>query len=153
MISWLRTVSTYEGENSLLGITVRSAIAWCDGYTVPLVSLQFPGNMKVNLTCVKSFWQLVPLTGWLPVPLPSQIRCMTVPGGRITHFEVSPCKQHLIIARKTGDPELWHIMGNRYIGSFKGEFDARSDHNFMEHLTSLKTFDSWTFMMRERLYE
>jgi hypothetical protein len=64
---------------------------------------------------------LVPLTGWLPVPLPSQIRCMTVPGGRITHFEISPCKQLLIIARKTGDPELWHIMGNRYIGSFKGE--------------------------------
>lgn len=63
---------------------------------------------------------MVPLTGWLPVPLPSQIRCMTVPGGPITHFEVSPCKQYLIIARKTGDPQLWHIMSNRIIGTFKG---------------------------------
>jgi hypothetical protein len=66
--------------------------------------------------------QIVPLTGWLPVPLPSQIRCMTVPGGPITHFEVSPCKQHLIIARKTGDPQLWHIMSNRIIGTFKGKW-------------------------------
>lgn len=40
IISWLRTVSAYEGENSLLSITVRSAIAWCDGYTVPLVNTQ-----------------------------------------------------------------------------------------------------------------
>jgi hypothetical protein len=69
------------------------------------------------------FFQLVPLTGWLPVPLPSQIRCMTVPGGPITSFEVSPCKQLLIIARKTGDPQLWHIMSNRIIGTFKGKMD------------------------------
>jgi len=65
--------------------------------------------------------QLVPLTGWLPVPLPSQIRCITVPGGPITHFEVSPCKQYLIVARKTGDPQLWHIMSNTLVGTFKGK--------------------------------
>jgi hypothetical protein len=65
--------------------------------------------------------QLVPLTGWLPVPLPSQIRCMTVPGGAITQFEVSPCKQYLILAKKTGDPQLWHIMSNTLVGTFKGK--------------------------------
>lgn len=75
---------------------------------------------NVSQMTFMSFLQLVPLTGWLPVPLPSQIRCMTVPGGPITHFEVSPCKQYLIIARKAGDPQLWHIMSNRIIGSFKG---------------------------------
>lgn len=65
--------------------------------------------------------QLVPLTGWLPVPLPSQIRCITVPGGAITQFEVSPCKQYLILAKKTGDPQMWHIMSNTLVGTFKGE--------------------------------
>lgn len=78
-------------------------------------------RMKYSNISNKFPFQLVPLTGWLPVPLPSQIRCMTVPGGAITHFEVSPCKQHLIIARKTGDPQLWHIMSNRIIGTFKGK--------------------------------
>lgn len=97
---WLRTVSDHEGENSLLGCTVRSAIACCDGYTVPL---------------------LVPLTGWLPVPLPSQIRCMTVTGtGVISTLEVSPDKQHLVIAPKVGDPQLWHIMSNSLVHTFKG---------------------------------
>ena len=64
----------------------------------------------------------MPLTGWLPVPLPSQIRCMTVPGGAITQFEVSPCKQHLILAKKTGDPQMWHVMSNTLVGTFKGNF-------------------------------
>lgn len=102
LISWLRTVSDLEVENSLLSVTVRSATAWCDGYTVPL---------------------LVPLTGWLPVPLPSQIRCMTVPGsGHIRCLEVSPSKQHLIISPKVGDPQLWHIMSNTLMHTFKGTF-------------------------------
>ena len=62
----------------------------------------------------------MPLTGWLPVPLPSQIRCITVPGGAITQFEVSPCKQYLILAKKAGDPQMWHIMSNTLVGAFKG---------------------------------
>jgi hypothetical protein len=45
---------------------------------------------------------------------------MTVPGGQITQFEVTPCKQHLILAKKTGDPQLWHVMSNTLVGLFKG---------------------------------
>ncbi|XP_037046627.1 uncharacterized protein LOC119081650 [Bradysia coprophila] len=101
LISWLRPISDHdENDNSLLSITVRSATAWCDGYTVPL---------------------LVPLTGWLPVPLPSQIRTMTISGpGPIRCIVVAPSKQHLVIAPKTGDAQLWHIMSNSLVHTFKG---------------------------------
>ncbi|XP_055622084.1 protein qui-1 isoform X3 [Toxorhynchites rutilus septentrionalis] len=100
LISWLKSVAAHEGPQALLSVTVQSATAWCDGYTVPL---------------------LVPLTGWLPVPLPSQIRCMTVPGpGPVRCIEVSPSKQHLILAPKVGDPQLWHIMSNSLVHTFKG---------------------------------
>lgn len=101
MICWLRPISEHkDDDNSLLSVTVRSATAWCDGHTVPL---------------------LVPLTGWLPVPLPSQIRTMTVSGqGPVKSIDLSPCKQHLIISPKTGDPQLWHIMSNSLVHTFKG---------------------------------
>ncbi|XP_067632448.1 protein qui-1 isoform X2 [Eurosta solidaginis] len=105
LISWLRPISEHdENDNSLLSITVRSATAWCDGYTVPL---------------------LVPLTGWLPAPLPSQIRVMTVTGtGRVLDVCVSPTKQHLILATKSGDVQLWHIMSNSLEHVFKGHTAA-----------------------------
>lgn len=101
LISWLRPISEHaDNDNSLLSITVRSATAWCDGYTVPL---------------------LVPLTGWLPVPLPSQIRTMTVSGtGPIRAIAVAPSKQHLIISPTVGDAQLWHIMSNSIVHTFKG---------------------------------
>ncbi|XP_058061583.1 protein qui-1 [Anopheles bellator] len=100
LISWLKSVSAHEGPQALLSVTVQSATAWCDGYTVPL---------------------LVPLTGWLPVPLPSQIRCMTVPGpGPVRCIAVSPSKQHLILSPKVGDPQMWHIMSNNLVHTFKG---------------------------------
>lgn len=103
LISWLRPISEHaENDNSLLSITVRSATAWCDGYTVPL---------------------LVPLTGWLPVPLPSQIRTMTVSGtGPIRAIAVAPSKQHLIVTPTVGDPQLWHIMSNSLVHTFKGSY-------------------------------
>lgn len=102
LIAWLRPIMEHdENDNSLLSITVRSATAWCDGYTVPL---------------------LVPLTGWLPVPLPSQIRTMTVTGtGPIRFISVAPTKQHLIISPRTGDVQMWHIMNNCLVHTFKGE--------------------------------
>ncbi|XP_055839533.1 protein qui-1 isoform X2 [Episyrphus balteatus] len=105
VISWLRPISEHdENDNSLLSITVRSATAWCDGYTVPL---------------------LVPLTGWLPAPLPSQIRTMTVSGtGPIRDIVVAPSKQHLILATKSGDVQLWHIMSNSLEHTFKGHTAA-----------------------------
>lgn len=46
---------------------------------------------------------------------------MMVPGLPISLLEVSPCKQYLIIAKKTGDPQLWHIMSNTLVGTFKGK--------------------------------
>lgn len=102
LISWLRPISEHdENDNSLLSITVRSATAWCDGYTVPL---------------------LVPLTGWLPATLPSQIRVMTVTGtGQVRDVCVSSSKQHLILATKSDDVQLWHIMSNSLEHIFKGE--------------------------------
>lgn len=79
---------------------MRSATAWCDGYTVPL---------------------LVPMTGWLPVPLPSQIRTMTISGpGPIRYIEMAPSRQHLIVVPKTGDAQLWHIMSNSLVHTFRG---------------------------------
>ncbi|KNC26192.1 hypothetical protein FF38_13062, partial [Lucilia cuprina] len=105
LIAWLRPISEHdENDTSLLSMTVRSATAWCDGYTVPL---------------------LVPLTGWLPAPLPSQIRTMTVSGtGPIRDVCVAPSKQHLILATKSGDVQLWHIMSNSLEHIFKGHTAA-----------------------------
>lgn len=101
LIAWLRPLMEHdEHDDSLLSITVRSATAWCDGYTVPL---------------------LVPLTGWLPVPLPSQIRTMTVTGtGPIRFIDVAPSKQHLIISPRSGDVQMWHIMNNCLVHTFRG---------------------------------
>ncbi|XP_055320250.1 protein qui-1 isoform X3 [Sitodiplosis mosellana] len=106
LISWLRPISEHdENDTSLLSITVRSATAWCDGITsVPL---------------------LVPLTGWLPYPLPSQIRTMTVTGtGLIRSIVMAPSKQHLVIAPQVGDAQLWHIMSNSLVHTFKGHNGA-----------------------------
>lgn len=100
IICWLRPISDHDFDNSILGNTVRSATAWCDGHTVPL---------------------LVPLTGWLPVPLPSQIRTMTISGqGPVRCMELAPSKQHLIISQITGDIQLIHIMSNSVVHKFKG---------------------------------
>lgn len=97
----MRPISEHdENDTSLLSITVRSATAWCDGYTVPL---------------------LVPLTGWLPVPLPSQIRTMTLSGtGVVRSILLAPSKQHLIITPQVGDAQLWHIMSNSLVHTLKG---------------------------------
>ncbi|XP_037948244.1 NACHT and WD repeat domain-containing protein 2-like isoform X2 [Teleopsis dalmanni] len=105
LISWLRPISEHdENDNSLLSITVRSATAWCDGYAVPL---------------------LVPLTGWLPAPLPSQIRTMTVSGtGPIREICVAPSRQHLILSTNSGDVQKWHIMSNSLEYIFKGHTAA-----------------------------
>ncbi|XP_017838402.1 NACHT domain- and WD repeat-containing protein 1 isoform X2 [Drosophila busckii] len=105
LISWLRPISEHDDDdNSLLSLTVRSATAWCDGYAVPL---------------------LVPLTGWLPAPLPSQIRTMTVTGtGVIRAVCVAPSKQHLILATNSGDVQQWHIMSNSLEHTYKGHTAA-----------------------------
>lgn len=95
---------------------MRSATAWCDGYTVPL---------------------LVPLTGWLPVPLPSQIRTMTISGpGPIRYIEMAPSRQHLIVVPSAGDAQLWHIMSNSLVHTFRGGkcgVDGRLQYKHMVH--------------------
>ncbi|XP_033234767.1 NACHT domain- and WD repeat-containing protein 1 isoform X1 [Drosophila pseudoobscura] len=105
LISWLRPISEHDDDdNSLLSMTVRSATAWCDGYAVPL---------------------LVPLTGWLPAPLPSQIRTMTVSGtGVIRAVCLAPSRQHLILATSSGEVQQWHIMSNSLEHIFKGHTAA-----------------------------
>ncbi|XP_034104152.1 protein qui-1 isoform X1 [Drosophila albomicans] len=105
LISWLRPIGEHDDDdNSLLSMTVRSATAWCDGYAVPL---------------------LVPLTGWLPAPLPSQIRNMTVTGtGVIRAVCLAPSKQHLILATNSGDVQQWHIMSNSLVHTYKGHTAA-----------------------------
>lgn len=59
---------------------------------------------------------------------------MTVPGGAITQFEVSPCKQYLVLAKKAGDPQLWHIMSNTLVGTFKGEYTDVEHSSLFPHL-------------------
>lgn len=109
LISWLRPIGEHDDDdNSLLSMTVRSATAWCDGYAVPL---------------------LVPLTGWLPAPLPSQIRTMTVTGtGVIRAVCLAPSKQHLILATNSGDVQQWHIMSNSLEHTYKGKKERRQRH-------------------------
>lgn len=80
---------------------VISAMAWCDGFTLPLV---------------------VPLTDWLQPPLPLLSRTLNAPGVRLV--ESTPSGQHVICVVDT-DPQLWHIMSNQLIHTFKGALAAR----------------------------
>lgn len=75
---------------------ITSAMAWCDGFTLPLV---------------------VPLTDWLQPPLPLLSRTLIAPGVRLV--ESTPSGQHVICVVDT-DPQLWHIMSNQLVQSFKG---------------------------------
>ncbi|XP_025832687.1 NACHT domain- and WD repeat-containing protein 1 [Agrilus planipennis] len=93
VISWLRPVSQQGG---LMANIVTSAMAWCDGFSLPL---------------------LVPMTDWLQPPLPSQSRTMVIPSVRL--IEATPNGQHVVCVTDC-DPQLWHIMSNRLVHTFKG---------------------------------
>lgn len=46
---------------------------------------------------------------------------MTVSGtGLIRSIVMAPSKQHLVIAPQLGDAQLWHIMSNSLVHTFKG---------------------------------
>lgn len=48
---------------------------------------------------------------------------MTVSGtGLIRSIMMAPSKQHLVIAPQSGDAQLWHIMSNRVVHTFKGKW-------------------------------
>ncbi|KAK9890081.1 hypothetical protein WA026_008893 [Henosepilachna vigintioctopunctata] len=94
LISWLRTVN--DKDSVIITTLVTSAMAWCDGFTLPLV---------------------VPMTDWLQPPLPEQTKVMHVPGVRL--IECTPSGQHVVCVCDS-DPQLWHIMTSQMIHTFKG---------------------------------
>ncbi|XP_072745526.1 protein qui-1 [Anoplolepis gracilipes] len=96
LICWLRPVAEDGGD--LVSRMVMAAMAWCDGYTAPL---------------------LVPLNGWLQPPLPLQIRAITCPQG-VKLIEAAPSGQHVIVVPPQGDAQLWHVMSSQLVHTFKG---------------------------------
>ncbi|KAH1023078.1 hypothetical protein HUJ04_012356 [Dendroctonus ponderosae] len=101
LISWLRPVT--ERGGGLMSDLVTSAMAWCDGFTLPLV---------------------VPLNDWLQPPLPSQAKSMITPDVRL--IECTPNGQHVVVVADT-DPQLWHIMTNQLVHTFKDVREEGSD--------------------------
>ena len=96
LICWLRPVAEDGGD--LVSRMVTAAMAWCDGYTAPL---------------------LVPLNGWLQPPLPLQIRTLSCPQG-VKLVEAAPSGQHVIVVPFQGDAQLWHVMSGQLVHTFKG---------------------------------
>lgn len=96
LICWLRTVA--EDDSDLVSRMVMAAMAWCDGYTAPL---------------------LVPLNGWLQPPLPLQIRALACPQG-VKLVEPAPSGQHVVVVPSQGDAQLWHVMSGQLVHTFKG---------------------------------
>ncbi|KAI4490814.1 hypothetical protein M0804_003758 [Polistes exclamans] len=96
LICWLRPVADDGGD--LVSRMVMAAMAWCDGYTAPL---------------------LVPLNGWLQPPLPLQIRALSCPQG-VRLVEAAPSGQHVVVVPPQGDAQLWHVMSGQLVHTFKG---------------------------------
>ncbi|XP_015605935.1 NACHT domain- and WD repeat-containing protein 1 isoform X2 [Cephus cinctus] len=96
LICWLRPVAEDGGD--LVSRMVMAAMAWCDGYTAPL---------------------LVPLNGWLQPPLPLQIRALACPQG-VRLVEAAPSGQHVVVVPPQGDAQLWHVMSGQLVHTFKG---------------------------------
>ncbi|XP_026685419.1 uncharacterized protein LOC103517582, partial [Diaphorina citri] len=95
IICWLRKI---QDSSPLMCRMVLAAMAWCDGYTDPL---------------------LVPLNSWLQPPLPLQIKTLNV-GAQINLIETTPNGQHVIVVPHDGDPQMWRIMANSLVHTFKG---------------------------------
>ncbi|XP_053602365.1 protein qui-1 [Plodia interpunctella] len=100
IIAWLRPAVARRG---VLATLVTAAMAWCDGYDKPL---------------------LVPLNGWLQPPIASTVRVVSVggstPGAGARLLQLAPSGQHLVLAPSAGDPQLWHVMSNSRVHTFKG---------------------------------
>ncbi|KAL3289358.1 hypothetical protein HHI36_022794 [Cryptolaemus montrouzieri] len=94
LISWLRPIN--ERDSGIISSLVTSAMAWCDGFTLPLV---------------------VPMTDWLQPPLPEQSKVMHIQKVRLV--ECTPSGQQIVCVTDT-DPQLWHIMTCQLIHTFKG---------------------------------
>ncbi|XP_041976047.1 NACHT domain- and WD repeat-containing protein 1 [Aricia agestis] len=99
IIAWLRPSVARRG---VLATLVTAAMAWCDGYDKPL---------------------LVPLNGWLHPPIASTVRVVSAgaaSGAGVRLLQLAPSGQHLVLAPATGDPQLWHVMSNSRVHTFKG---------------------------------
>ncbi|XP_065332021.1 protein qui-1 [Cloeon dipterum] len=95
IISWLAN----ERHGTLIKSLVTSAMAWCDGFSEPL---------------------LVPLTGWLQAPLPSQIKSVTVPTG-VKLAQPSATGQHVVLVGPNScEAQLWHVMSGTLVYTFTG---------------------------------
>ncbi|XP_065201622.1 protein qui-1 isoform X2 [Planococcus citri] len=99
IICWLRPVSD---SSDLINRILLSAMAWCDGYTDPL---------------------LVPLTAWLQPPLPLYVKCVNC-GVQVHKILPTPSAQHVVVLPVAGDPQLWHAMSNTLVHTFKGHSGA-----------------------------
>ncbi|XP_075232823.1 NACHT domain- and WD repeat-containing protein 1 isoform X2 [Lycorma delicatula] len=138
LICWLRSVADTSGQ--LMSHMIISAMAWCDGYTDPL---------------------LVPLNGWLQPPLPLQIKSVVCSGG-VNLIEPTPTAQHVVVVPHTGDPQLWHVMSNTLVYTFKGHngrilclaITKQSQYLLTAgEDTSIIVWDLKTFELKLRIYE
>ncbi|KAL1138690.1 hypothetical protein AAG570_008752 [Ranatra chinensis] len=138
VICWLRPVTETSGE--LMSRMITSAMAWCDGFTDPL---------------------LVPLNSWLQPPLPFQIKSVIVPG-TVKQIEPTPTAQHVVITSQSGDAQLWHVMSNTQVHTFKGHSGAvlcMAITKQSQYLitgsedTSIIVWDLKTLELKLRIYE
>ncbi|XP_039300849.1 uncharacterized WD repeat-containing protein alr3466-like, partial [Nilaparvata lugens] len=141
--SWSTTLCddfVADSSGELMARLMLSAMAWCDGYTDPL---------------------LVPLTGWLQPPLPLQIKNVVVNGG-VNLIEPTPSAQHIVVVPHTGDPQLWHVMSNTLVTTFKGHngrvlciaMTKQSQYLLTGgEDTSIIIWDLKTFELKLRIYE
>ncbi|XP_078041710.1 NACHT domain- and WD repeat-containing protein 1 isoform X1 [Augochlora pura] len=138
LICWLRPVAEDCGD--LVSRMVTAAMAWCDGYTAPL---------------------LVPLNGWLQPPLPLQIRTLSCPQG-VKLVEVAPSGQHVIVVPFQGDAQLWHVMSAQLVHTFTGHSNPISCLAVTQHSqylltgsedTSIIVWDMKEFSLKLRIRE
>ncbi|XP_076220593.1 protein qui-1 isoform X3 [Nomia melanderi] len=138
LICWLRPVAEDAGD--LVSRMVTAAMAWCDGFTAPL---------------------LVPLNGWLQPPLPLQIRTLSCPQG-VKLVEVAPSGQHVIVVPFQGDPQLWHVMSAQLVHTFKGHSNPISCLAVTQHSqylltgsedTSIIVWDMKELSLKQRIRE
>ncbi|XP_076684288.1 protein qui-1 [Andrena cerasifolii] len=115
LICWLRPIAEDGGD--VVSKMVTAAMAWCDGYTAPL---------------------LVPLNGWLQPPLPLQIRTLSCPQ-TVKLVEAAPSGQHVIIVPFQGDAQLWHVMSGQLVHTFKGHSNPISCLAVTQHSQYLLT--------------
>ncbi|CAH2266800.1 jg7983 [Pararge aegeria aegeria] len=125
IIAWLRPAVARRG---VLATLVTAAMAWCDGYDKPL---------------------LVPLNGWLHPPIASTVRVVSVggstPGAGVRLLQLAPSGQHLVLAPSAGDPQLWHVMSNSKVHTFKGSESLSSDGESSEYHYAIES-EMWRFV-------